>query len=50
MHFWMTVIFSSILGLMIFLLGALDCPFRGELSIGPEAFEAVYEQLMKPSE
>ena len=50
MHFWMTVIFSSILGLMIFLLGALDCPFRGELSIGPEAFEIVYEHLMKPPE
>jgi hypothetical protein len=50
MHFWMTVIFSGILGLMIFLLGALDCPFRGELSIGPEAFEIVYEHLMKPPE
>jgi Protein of unknown function (DUF4239) len=50
MHFWMTVIFSSILGLMIFMLAALDCPFRGELSIGPEAFEIVYEQLMKAPE
>ena len=50
MHVWMTVIFSSILGLMIFMLAALDCPFRGELSIGPEAFEIVYEQLMKAPE
>ena len=49
-RFWMIVIFCSILGLMIFLLGALDCPFRGELSVGPEAFEIVYEQLMKPPE
>ena len=50
MHFWMTVIFSSTLGLMIFLLAALDCPFRGELSIGPEALEMVNEQLMKVPE
>jgi hypothetical protein len=46
----MTVIFSTILGLMIFMLAALDCPFRGELSISPEAFEIVYEQLMKAPE
>ena len=48
MHFWMTVMFSGLLGLLIFLLGAMDHPFRGEISVGPEAFEMVYEQLMKP--
>jgi hypothetical protein len=48
MHFWMTVMFSGLLGLMIFLLAAMDNPFRGEISVGPEAFELVYEQLMKP--
>jgi hypothetical protein len=48
MHFWMTVMFSGLLGLMIFLLAALDNPFRGRISVGPEAFEMVYEQLMKP--
>jgi len=48
MHFWMTVMFSGLLGLMIFLLAAMDNPFRGEISVSPEAFELVYEQLMKP--
>jgi Protein of unknown function (DUF4239) len=50
MHFWMTVMFSGLLGLLIFLLAAMDHPFRGEISVGPEAFEMVYEQLMKPGE
>src|SRR5215472_10474561 len=48
MHFWMTVMFSGVLGLLIFLLAAMDNPFRGQISVGPEAFEMVYEQLMKP--
>jgi hypothetical protein len=48
MHFWMTVMFSGLLGLLIFLLAAMDNPFRGEISVGPEAFELVYERLMKP--
>jgi Protein of unknown function (DUF4239) len=48
MHFWMTVMLSGLLGLLIFLLAAMDHPFRGEISVGPEAFEMVYEQLMKP--
>lgn len=48
MHFWMTVMLSGLLGLLIFLLAALDHPFRGAISVGPEAFEMVYEHLMKP--
>ena len=47
MHFWMTVMFSGLLGLLIFLLAAMDNPFRGQISVGPEAFELVYERLMK---
>ncbi len=48
MHFWLTVLTSSLLGLMIFLLAAMDHPYRGKLSVGPEAFEMVYERTMKP--
>ena len=48
MHFWMTIMFSGLLGLLIFLLAAMESPFRGEISVGPEAFKLVYEQLMKP--
>ncbi|HEY0793236.1 MAG TPA: DUF4239 domain-containing protein [Chthoniobacterales bacterium] len=48
MHFWMTVMFAGFLGLLIFQLAALDKPFMGELNVGPEAFQLVYDQLMKP--
>lgn len=48
MHFWLTVLTSSLLGLMIFLLAAMDHPYRGKLSVGPEAFEMLYERTMKP--
>lgn len=48
MHMWMTVMFSCLLGLLIFLLAAMESPFRGEISVGPDAFNLVYEQLMKP--
>lgn len=41
---------SAFLGSMIFLIAAMDNPFRGELSVGPEPLEAVYETLMKPNE
>jgi hypothetical protein len=46
-HVWMTVSLSVLLGLLIYLMGAMDRPFRGKVSVGPEAFESVYEQLMK---
>jgi hypothetical protein len=49
MHFWMTIMLSALLGLLIFLLGALDNPFRGEISVGPEAFELVYQRRMLPT-
>ena len=46
MHFWMTVLLSSLLGLMVFLIGTLDNPFRGKVSIGPGSMQRVYDQLM----
>jgi hypothetical protein len=39
MHLWMTLFLSALLGLLIYLLGALDRPFRGEISVSPEPFE-----------
>ena len=50
MHFWMTVMLSALLGLLIFLLGALDSPFRGEISVSPQPFELVYQRRMTPPE
>ena len=46
MHFWMTVLLSALLGLLIYLFGALDNPFRGEISISPEPFEIMYTRRM----
>jgi hypothetical protein len=48
MHFWMTVLLSALLGLLIFELATIDNPFRGGMSVSPDAFVSVYEQLMKP--
>ncbi len=48
MHFWMTILFSSLLGLLIYLVAVLDNPYRGKVSISPEPIERVYEQVMMP--
>jgi hypothetical protein len=48
MHVWMTILFSGLLGLMIYLVAALDNPFRGKVSVGPEPLEQVYQQAMLP--
>jgi len=46
MHLWMTSMLSALLGLLIYLLGALDNPFRGEVSVSPEPFEIMYQRRM----
>jgi hypothetical protein len=48
LHVWLTFLLSSLLGLIIFLVAVLDNPYRGTVSVGPEALARVYEQLMKP--
>ena len=50
MHFWMTALTSSVLGLMIFLLAAMDHPYPGKISVSLEPFKLVYYDLMKPGE
>lgn len=47
MHAWMTLLLSALLGLMIFLVAILDNPYRGSVSVSPEALERVYDQVMK---
>ena len=47
MHLWMTGLMSALLGLLIFLVGTLDNPFRGKVSVSPAPLERVYEQVMK---
>ena len=50
MHLWMTAMTSSLLGLMIFLLAAMDHPYMGQLAVSPRPFQFVYDQLMKPDD
>lgn len=46
MHLWMTILMSGLLGLLIFLIGTLDNPFRGQVSVGPDSIQMVYDQVM----
>ena len=50
MHLWMTVLFSALIGLMIYLIAVLDNPYRGKLSVSPEPLEHVYQQTMLPGD
>ncbi len=43
----MSLLMASTIGLLIFLMGAMDNPFRGEFSVGSDAFQLIYDQLMK---
>jgi hypothetical protein len=47
MHIWMTVLFSGLLGLMVFMVAALDNPYRGKISVSPDPVQRVYSQMTK---
>jgi hypothetical protein len=49
-HLILSTALAAFLGLVIFLMAAMDNPFRGEVSIGPEAFEEIYAALMVPND
>jgi hypothetical protein len=38
---------SFFVGVVIFMIASMDNPFRGEVSVGPDAFELIYTSLMK---
>jgi Protein of unknown function (DUF4239) len=46
-HIVLTIWMSALMGLLVFLIAAMDNPFRGEVSIGPDAFKLIYDGLMK---
>lgn len=48
MHLWMTAMISLLLGLMIFLLSAMDHPYLGKISVSLKPFQLIYEDLMQP--
>jgi hypothetical protein len=41
----MTIVSGIFVSLLLFMIVAVDHPFRGELSIGPGAFQLTYDQL-----
>jgi hypothetical protein len=49
-HLILGTAMAVFLGLVIYLIGEMDNPFRGQLSVPPEAFETVYRTLMQPNE
>jgi len=42
------VLLAIFIGMIIFIIFALDRPFRGDLGLQPEPYELIYDQLMKP--
>lgn len=42
-HFFLIGLLAAFIGLMVFLVAALDHPFRGQFKIGPEPFEQVQD-------
>jgi hypothetical protein len=46
-HFVLGGITAFGLGIMIFLIYAMDHPMRGAVSVSPDEFSSVYEAVMK---
>lgn len=47
LHGVLNALMAALLGLLVYLIAAMDNPFRGEYSVSPEAFEMVRDRLMK---
>jgi len=43
------VLLAAFIGLVVFMILALDRPFRGDLGLRPGAYQLIYDQLMNPS-
>lgn len=47
LHAILVMLLAMFMGLIIFMILALDRPFRGDLGIGSTPFQLIYDQLMK---
>ena len=47
LHLALTSLYASLIGLLVFLTAAMDNPYRGDFSVGPDALQAVQQGLMK---
>ena len=48
LHGILVKLLAAFMGLIIFMIFALDHPFRGELGVSAEPYQLIYDQLMKP--
>lgn len=46
LHYTLVGLLAAFIGLVMFMILALDRPFRGDLGLSPESYQLVYEQLM----
>ena len=49
LHATLVVLLAVFIGMVIFVVLAMDRPFRGDLGIPPRSYQLVYDQLMRPS-
>jgi ribose/xylose/arabinose/galactoside ABC-type transport system permease subunit len=48
LHSILVTLLAVFMGLVIFMILALDRPFEGDLGIGPQPYQLIYDKLMKP--
>jgi hypothetical protein len=47
LHVILVTLLATFMGLIVFMILALDRPFRGDLGIGSQPYQLIYDQLMK---
>jgi len=47
LHFIQVMLLATFIGLVIFMIIALDRPFRGDLALRPDPYQLIYDHLMK---
>ena len=48
LHALFVTLLSLLVGIVLFMIFALDKPYRGDLGVDAEAYQLIYDQLMKP--
>ena len=48
LHLIEVLLLAIFIGLIIFMILALDRPFRGDLGIPPDSYQLIYDHLMTP--
>ena len=48
LHGILVTLLAAFMGLVIFMILALDQPFRGDLGIGSQSYQLIYDHLMQP--